>query len=323
MSNGPGVVFSTEAYAEMQRALCREGHLECGAVERNRFPDGERYLRIATDVAGRDVVLLGGTVDEASTLEIFDLACALVHAGAHILTLVIPWYGYQTMERATRPGEVVVAKTRARLLSSIPIAGSGNRIVLVDLHAEGIPHYFDGSIRPVHLYMKKLTLPMIQKLGGDDFVVGATDAGRAKWVESLANDLGVDAAFVFKRRLNGEETEVTALAADVSGKTVVIYDDMIRTGGSLMGAARAFLAAGAERIAAVTTHGVFPPGALERLEASGLFAAIACTDSHPNAAPQAGDFLHVEPIAPILAEALGPNGLAPLRSVRASEGESS
>jgi len=306
------VVFSTEAYSAMRDALCEASGFEAGVIEKSRFSDGERYLRIVTDVAGRDVVLLGGTVDEAATLEIYDLACALVHGGAHILTLVIPWYGYQTMERAVKPGEVVVAKTRARLLSSIPTAGSGNRVVLVDLHAEGIPHYFDGSIRPVHLYMTPLTLPMIRRLGGESFAVGATDAGRAKWVESLANDLGVEAGFVFKRRVSKDQTEVTALSADVSGKTVVIYDDMIRTGGSLMGAARAFLDAGAEKIAAVCTHGVFPGDALERLERSGLFAGIACTDTHPHARPLASDFLHVEPIAPILAQALGPDGLVTL-----------
>lgn len=315
------VVFSTEAYAHMRDALCEASGFEAGVIERNRFTDGERYMRIVSDVAGRDVVLLGGTVDEAATLEIFDLACALVHGGAHILTLVIPWYGYQTMERAVKPGEVVVAKTRARLLSSIPTAGSGNRVVLVDLHAEGIPHYFDGSIRPVHLYMTPLTLPMIRRFGGERFAVGATDAGRAKWVESLANDLGVDAGFVFKRRVADGETEVTALSADVTGKTVVIYDDMIRTGGSLMGAARAFLDAGAEKIAAVCTHGVFPGDALKRLQDSGLFSGIACTDTHPHARPLAGDFLHVEPIAPLLAEALGPGGLVTLhRRGAADEG---
>lgn len=162
---------------------------------------------------------------------------------------------------------------------------------------------------------------MIRRFGGERFAVGATDAGRAKWVESLANDLGVDAGFVFKRRVADGETEVTALSADVTGKTVVIYDDMIRTGGSLMGAARAFLDAGAEKIAAVCTHGVFPGDALKRLQDSGLFSGIACTDTHPHARPLAGDFLHVEPIAPLLAEALGPGGLVTLhRRGAADEG---
>ena len=313
------IVFSTQRYAYMRDELCARAEFEPGEVERKRFPDGEQYRRILTDVAGRDVVLLGGTVDEADTLEIYDLACALVHRGVHILTLAIPWYGYQTMERSVKPGEVVVAKTRARLLSSIPIAGSGNRVVMLDLHSEGITQYFTGNIRPVHLYAKPLTLELIRELGGpDEFVLGATDAGRAKWVESLANDLGVEAGFVFKRRMSGAATKVTALAADVRGKRVVIYDDMIRTGGSLLGAAQAFLDAGAVDIAAVATHGIFPGDALSQLEASGLIVRMACTDSHPRARQltrvDSEPFLTVASVAPLFADALGPRGAATLRT---------
>lgn len=298
------LVFHTERYAAMAAELCAMDGFEAGRIERYEFPDGEHYRRVQGDVNRRDVVLLGGTVDDADTLEIYDLACALVHGGAHTLSLVIPWFGYQTMERAVKAGEVVVAKTRARLLSSIPIAGSGNRVVLVDLHSEGITQYFSGSIRPVHLYAKPVILPLLREFGGDDFVLAATDAGRAKWVESLANDLGVDAGFVFKRRLSGGKTEVTALAADVAGKTVIVYDDMIRTGGSLIGAAKSFRDAGATRIAAVTTHAVLPGDALDRLRESGVFEAIACTDSHPRARELECEFLRVESIAPLIAGAL-------------------
>lgn len=308
------VVFSTERYAYLQRRLCDGSELEPGRLEQRTFPDGEKYRRVLTDVAGRDVVLLGGTVNDEDTLELFDLACCLVRLGAHILTLAIPWYGYQTMEREVVRGEVVTAKTRARLLSAIPIAGSGNRAILVDLHSEGIAQYFSGNIRPVHLYAKPVVLPLIRSIAGDEpFVLASTDAGRAKWVESLANDLGVDAGFVFKRRLSGARTEVTALAADVRGKHVIIYDDMIRTGGSLLGAARAFLDAGAERISAVCTHGVFPGDALDRLEASGLLQVVGCTDTHPRAVELADrPFLRVESIAPLLLDALAPHGPAGL-----------
>lgn len=309
MTHRPMIVFSTDAYRHLADRLCARDGFEPGALHTHAFPDGEIYRRVMTDVDGRDVVLVGGTLSELDTLLVYDLACALVHQGAHILTLVVPFYGYQTMERAVKDGEVVVAKTRARLLSSIPIAGSGNRIVLVDLHSEGIPQYFSGSIRPVHFYAKPLVLEQIADAGGDRYVVGATDAGRAKWVESLANDLGVDAAFVFKRRVSGERTEVTALAADVSGHTVVIYDDMIRTGGSLIGAARAYLDAGATKVAAVTTHGVFPADALDRLRACGLFERIACTDTHPRAVELAQstadfEFLRVVTIADLLGDFL-------------------
>ncbi|MFK8004708.1 MAG: ribose-phosphate diphosphokinase [Polyangiales bacterium] len=300
MNQRPTLVFSTERYEYMAAELRELSGYGRGEVERNEFPDGEHYRRVASDVAGKDVVLLGGTVNDADTLELYDLACAIVHGGAHMLTLVLPWYGYQTMERAIRPGEVVVAKTRARLLSSIPIAGSGNRVVLVDLHSEGITQYFSGNIWPVHLYAKPLILPLIRELGGDDFVLAATDAGRAKWVESLANDLRVDAGFVFKRRMSGDQTEVTALAADVEGKNVVIYDDMIRTGGSLIGAARAFRDAGAAKISAVCTHAVLPGDALGRIESTGLFDAVACTDSHARVRDIDNDFLRVAPLAPLL-----------------------
>ena len=226
----PMLLFATERYQELGEDIAGTGGSDLGIIERKVFPDGERYRRIETDVATRDVVVVGGTVDDADTLEIYDLGSGLVQQGAHTLTLVLPWFGYQTMERATKRGEIVAAKNRARLLSSIPTAGSGNRVVLIDLHSEGIPQYFSGNIRPVHLQARSVVLQAIRDFGGEDFVLGATDAGRAKWVESLANDLQVDAGFVFKRRLSDRETEVTALAADVEGRPVVIYDDMIRTG---------------------------------------------------------------------------------------------
>ena len=306
MRNSPLLVFATDAYSHFQATLAEQEEFDAGTLERKVFPDGERYRRISCEVEGRDAIVIGGTVSDEDTLEVYDLACALVHQGVHTLTLVIPYFGYQTMERAVTSGEIVAAKTRARLLSSIPTAGSGNWVVMVDLHSEGIPHYFTGSIRPVHLYAKPVILDAIRQVGGENFIVGATDAGRAKWVESLANDLGVDAAFVFKRRLSGDATEVTALAADVSGKTVVIYDDMIRTGGSVLGAAQAYLNAGATDIAVVTTHGVFPGGSVDRLADSGLLKAIICTDSHPRALALRGHpALEVHSIAELLADFLG------------------
>ena len=301
----PTLVFSTAAYRYLQESLCRFAHCEAGGVEERPFPDGERYLRILDDSVGRDVVVLGGTVSDADTLTLYDLACAVVGAGARTLTMVIPFFGYQTMERRVKAGEVVVAKTRARLFSSVPSAGLGNRVVLMDLHSEGIPHYFSGDVRPVHLSARPLVLEHIRRVGGDEFVLGATDAGRAKWVESLANDLGVEGAFIFKRRHTDGTVEVASMNAEVEGRKVVIYDDMIRTGGSLIAAARAFLDAGASATAAVATHGVLPGDALERLADSGLFTHIVCTDSHPRSHELTGrSGLEVVSIAELLADFL-------------------
>lgn len=299
------LVFATDSYRYLQDSLCGYDHCEAGELETRHFPDGERYLRILTNSDNRDVVVLGGTVSDADTLTLYDLSCATVGAGARTLTLVIPFFGYQTMERRVKEGEVVVAKTRARLFSSIPPAGLGNRVVLMDLHSEGIPHYFSGEVRPVHLSARSLMLEEIRRVGGDEFVLGATDAGRAKWVESLANDLGVEGAFIFKRRHPDGTTEAASMNADVEGRAVVVYDDMIRTGGSLIGAAKAYLQAGATSIAAVATHGVLPNDALRRLEESGLFTHIVCTDSHPRAHELADQPpLHVVSIAGLLGDFL-------------------
>ena len=301
----PMLLFATERYQELGEDVAGAGDFDLGAVERKVFPDGERYRRIESDCALRDVVLIGGTIDDRDTLEIYDLACGLVHLGVHTLTLVLPWFGYQTMERASKRGEIVAAKNRARLLSSIPTAGSGNRAVLIDLHSEGIPHYFQGNIRPVHLHARSVVLQAIRDFGGEDFVLGATDAGRAKWVESLANDLLVDAAFVFKRRLSDTQTEITALAADVQDRPVVIYDDMIRTGGSLVSAARAYKDAGASEVFAVCTHGVFAHDSLESIRDSGVLEGIACTNTRPHVQALAdGDFLRVYSVADLIAQYL-------------------
>ncbi len=267
----------------MQKQLLEEGEFEEGKVEVNVFPDGERYQRVLAEVDNRDVILVGGTISDSSTLELYDLATALVQQGARSLTLIIPFFGYSTMERAVKQGEVITAKTRARLLSSIPKACFGNQVVLLDLHSEGLPHYFEGGIRSVHLYAKKLVTDAARRVGGENFVLASTDSGRAKWVESLANDMGVDAAFVFKRRLSGDTTEVTSINADVSGRNVVIYDDMIRTGGSLIKAAAAYKDAGANEISVVTTHGLFIGNAFQKIKDSGLFRWVCSTDSHPQA----------------------------------------
>lgn len=302
------LVFSIAAYDYLAEAIARGGGWQRGEVERRTFPDGEHYQRIITDPAERDVIVIAGTVDDAATLELYDLACGLVGAGAFRVRLVIPFFGYSTMERAVHAGEVVTAKTRARLLSSIPQASRGTQVYLVDLHVDAIAHYFEGGMRPVHVYGKPVVTAAARRLGGESFVLACTDAGRAKWVESLANDLGVSAAFVYKRRTSGDRTEVIGVSAQVAGHHVVIYDDMIRTGGSLIEAAQAYRDAGAAAIDAIATHGVLPGDSLARLRATGLFGRIVTTDSHPRAVSLAGDFLEVDSIAGLLVEHLSARG---------------
>jgi len=298
------ILFSIRSYRYLRDRIMEHCQFETGEVQVKSFPDGERYQRITSRVDDRDVVLIGGTLSDMDTLELYDLACAMVKHGAKTLTLLVPYYGYSTMERSSNPGEVVTAKTRARLLSSIPLALSGNRIVMMDLHSEAMSYYFEGGIVPTHLTARPVITQACRDLAGGDFVLASTDAGRAKWVESLANDMGVDAAFVFKRRLDGERTELTAMNAKVEGAKVVIYDDMIRTGGSLINAARAYKEAGAQSISAIATHGVLPGEAVQKIQASGLFDHLVVCDTHPRTQYFEGDFVKVYSVSELWADFL-------------------
>lgn len=300
------LLFTTPSYAYMVPHFLAAGDFEVGEIERKHFPDGERYLRLVADSWGRDVVLLGGTPTDLDALEVYDLGYAISRAGAHSLALVMPYFGYATMERAVRPGEVVTAKTRARLISAIPACDGGMRVFLFDLHTDGIEFYFDDSHITHHLYGASLITASIRRLMGDrPFVLGATDAGRAKWVQSLASTLGVEPAFVYKRRdPESGSLGVTGINADVRGREVVIYDDMIRTGSSLLQAGRAYRDAGATAVHAVASHLVLPPGSLDKLRAAGVFQNILGTDSHPGSQQLAGLPGAVTPVAPLMVKAL-------------------
>jgi len=301
-TNDRMILFATRNYRHIRHNLLSTGQYEEGELQTNIFPDGERYYRILSYVEYKEAVLIGGTISDAETLELYDLACGLVEYGVRKLNIIIPFYGYATMERSVKVGEIVTAKTRARLLSSVPQAYFGNRVICIDLHAEGIPHYFEGGIRSMHIYAKPLIIKAARELAGEDFILASTDAGRAKWVESLANDMQVSAAFVYKKRTSGAETHITGVNADVKDRYVVIYDDMIRTGGSLIQAARAYKDAGARQIFVIATHGLFSNNAVSRLQQSGLIERIVVTDTHPNALQFAGEFVHLVSVASLIDE---------------------
>jgi len=298
------LLLAIKDYEYLAAKLLACGDFEKGELEVDHFTDGERYQRIISQIENRNVVLIGGTVTDQATLELYDLASSLVSYGANSLTLVIPYFGYSTMERAVLPGEIVTAKTRARLLSSIPKSNRGNKVLLFDLHSEGIQYYFEHDLYPVHVYCKGIVIKAALEYGGDNFVMASTDAGRAKWVESLANDLGVNAAFILKRRLKGDHTEVSAINADVDGKTVIIYDDMIRSGGSIINAAKTYKSAGACDIYVITTHGLFVNDGISKLKNSGLIKKLICTDSHVNTQYITDEFVEVRSLAGLICEVL-------------------
>ncbi len=299
------ILFYLKDYQFLAEKIAKNLNISIGTIEEKNFPDGEIYHRFEQSVLGQHVILVGGTHNDLCTLNLYDLSYGIVKAGARSLTLVIPYFGYSTMERSVKEGEIVKAKTRAKILSAIPEPPEGNKVLLLDLHSEGIPHYFGEHITATHLYGKNVIIKAIQDLTQNkNYLLASTDAGRAKWVASLANDLGVDAAFVYKSRQSGSETKVTGVNADVKNKTVIIYDDMIRTGGSLLQAANAYLEHGAKEIFAVATHLVLPSDAIQKIQNAKTIQKICGTNSHPKSIELQSDFLNVYDISSIFADYL-------------------
>lgn len=254
-----------------------------GIIETNVFPDGEVYHRIETNIEDADVIYIAGTPKDADWLEILDVCSAMVKYGAHTLTVIMPYMSYSTMERTVKTREVVKAKTRCRVLSAIPKSHK-NRFIFMDLHVDTIPHYLEGDLVAEELKCDEIVRETAKEMAGDDFIFASADLGRVKDITKMASSMGVNAAFISKERKSGTDTEVSfVVGASVKGKKVVMYDDMIRTGGSLIKAGQVYKDAGASEVYAISTHGVFPSMSAKKLVDSGVFEYVTTTNSHPRA----------------------------------------
>ena len=277
-------------------------------IETQTFPDREQYWRIENpqDLSGKPAVYICGTVDDKAVFEAYNIACGLVGEGCSSLHLVIPYFGYSTMERAVKPGEVVTAKNISRLFSSIPLSAQGNYIYMFDLHAPCMAYYFEQNVHPVHL----TTEPLIDKIIADiraecgDVILASADIGRAKQIEKISQRLQLEDAYVIKERISGSETVVKALKANVKDKNVVIFDDMVRTGGSIINAAKSYKKAGAKDIYVICVHGIFADDAVKKFKKSGLIKTVYCTNTHSNAQNIKDDFVKIYDISEIILKGL-------------------
>ena len=126
---------------------------------------------------------------------------------------------------------------------------------------------------------------------GQDIVLASTDMGRAKWIEKMGNELHIDTAYIMKKRISGSQTDIIALNAEVKGRNVIIFDDMIRSGSSTIKAAEAYKNSGANDIHVVCVHGIFVNDAVEKFKSSGIIKSVNCTNTHPNALANADIFV--------------------------------
>ncbi|HXV14259.1 MAG TPA: ribose-phosphate pyrophosphokinase [Candidatus Krumholzibacteria bacterium] len=221
-------------------------------VTLDRFADGEIQCKINENIRGVDVFIVQSTQPPAENLmELLILLDACFLASAERITVVTPYYGYARQDRKDQPRVPITAKLIAKLLE---VAGT-NRILTLDLHSTQIQGFFD--IQADNLFAAPVILEYIKQLDTSNLMIVSPDVGSTKIGRAFAKRLDVDLAIVDKRRSEKDNVEVMNVIGDVKGRDVVILDDMITTGGTLVKAARAVSDKGARSVLACATHPVF------------------------------------------------------------------
>lgn len=262
-------IFSCSAHKELATAVAKELGLEVGDSEVGKFSDGEAYVKINETVRGRDVFIVQPTSAPVNDhlMELLIMVDALKRASAGRITAVIPYYGYARQDRKTRARDPISAKLVADLIET---AGA-DRVLTMDLHCAQIQGFFDIPVD--HL----LGTPILAKYYGekfanciDDLTVVSPDLGSVGRTRAFATKLEVPLAIIDKRRPKANVSEIMNIIGDVSGKKVILVDDMIDTAGTICNAANALKERGATEVYACCTHPVLSGPAIERIQESAI-----------------------------------------------------
>jgi ribose-phosphate pyrophosphokinase len=269
-------VFGGSANPELVKKICRYLRTSEGKMELTRFPDGEAWVKISENVRGADCFIIQPTcmpVNE-NIMELFLMIDAFKRASARRISVVIPYYAYARQDRKDQPRVAISAKLIANLLTS---AGA-SRIIAMDFHAPQVQGFFDIPVD--HLIAEPVLAREFAKKKVKDLVVAASDMGGSKMARSFAERLGASIAIVDKRRYHSNKVEALSLIGEVSGKNVLIPDDMISTAGTMVEAAMFLKKHGAKDIYACCTHPVFSESALKKIESS-ILKEVMVTDTIP------------------------------------------
>lgn len=273
-----------------------------GKITLQNFPDGETSVRIEEDVRGRDVFLVQPTCPPVNDnlMELLVMLDSFKRASAARITVVLPYYGYARQDRKDQGRVPITAKLVADLLT----VGGADRALALDLHAAQIQGFFNIPVDHLHAapvindYIRGLDIPP------RDFIVLSPDEGSIKRALMHQKKLGGAIAVVDKRRSSATETtQANLIGASLTGKVAVIFDDMITTAGSVVGAAHVAKHHGAREIYACATHAVLCGPAIERLHDSPI-KQIVVTDSIPLPPHKQLPRIKVLSVAPLLADAI-------------------
>lgn len=276
----PCRIFAGNASRSLAQAICDALRVPLGDAEVSKFQDGEVSVRFNENIRGGDVFIVQATGAPADHLmELLVMLDAAKRASARRVTAVMPYFGYARQDRKDQPRAPITAKLVANLIT---VAGA-DRALTMDLHSAQIQGFFDIPLD--HLYAAPVLIDYFTKKKIPNLVVVAPDVGGVKMARAYAKRLGADLALTDKRRPKPDSVEIMNIIGDVAGKNVVLFDDLVTTAGTLCQAAEAIRQAGALDIYAGVTHGVFSPGAIERIEASPIKELVitdtVCHDGKP------------------------------------------
>ncbi|MFN9383592.1 MAG: ribose-phosphate diphosphokinase [Pirellulaceae bacterium] len=295
-------IFSGRANLALSRDICQFLHLDIGSISLGKFPDGENFCKIEDDVRGRDVYLIQPTSPPVNDnlMELLIMIDSCKRASAARITAVIPYFGYARQDRKDEGRVPITAKLAANIITR---AGA-DRVLTMDLHAPQIQGFFDVPVD--HLYAAPVLNQHFLAMGIDpsEIVVVSPDEGSIKRAIGHSKRMGGKLAIVDKRRDNAMETrQKNIIGGPIEGKICLMFDDMIRTSGSICGAATLVLEPGAKQIHVAATHGVLCGPAIQRLKDAPI-DTVVITNSIPLTPDKIIPKMTVLSVAPLLAEAI-------------------
>ena len=292
------LLFSGNANKKLAEEIAQYLDMPLSPMEITNFVDGEIFLKILENVRGTDAFVIQPTCPPVNDniMELLLIIDALKRASASRITAVIPYYGYARQDRKTEPRVPISAKVIANILT---VAGA-SRVLVIDLHVGQIQGFFDIPVD--HLFAAPLMIDYIKRKRLSDLVILSPDTGGVERARAFAKRLEASLAIIDKRRPERNVTELMHIVGDIKGKNVVIVDDMIDTGGTIIQAAEAIKKDGAKDVYVCSTHGVFSKDSRNILQKS-VLKEIIVTNTIPQ--KESGyNKIQVLSIAPLLGEAI-------------------
>jgi ribose-phosphate pyrophosphokinase len=293
-------IFALSESLELGKMICSRLNLELGDLKVDKFSDGEISPGYEETIRNRNIFIIGSTHNSDSIVEMMLAIDAAKRSGANQINVVIPYFGYARQDRKDKHRGAIGA---AAITNALKAQGA-NSLMTLDLHANQIEGFFDGSI--VHIQGKNVFMPYLKTILNDEWIVCSPDAGGVARASSFSNKLGLGLAIMNKRRDKPNSIASMELVGDVTGKRVLIIDDMIDTAGSLAKATDILLSKGAIEVSACITHGVLSGKAKDNIDSSKL-STLYISDTIPLGKKKLSSKIKVISSADILANVI--NGI--------------